>query len=194
MMAEWTITGLTYDKEKAGRTFDSNNRQVIWQVLSSAQCDSFNCFMASEVNLSMEGPLIWEKSLQTFLDVEEKEAPEGRNKRSIVASALSGLEVLRLLNAEAFLRLSRTEVGNKTEDQLGYLESRGLVKKSGSAYEIPLFSAYLLARNLSDFNQLARKCVRIISYGDKDNLSPVIYDIELKKESLRLFHLFSRKS
>lgn len=187
MMAEWTITGLTYDKEKAGRTFDSNNRQVICQVLSSAQCDGFNCFMASEVNLSMEGPLIWEKSPQTFLDAEEKEDPEGRNERSIVASVLSGLEVLRLLNAEAILRLSRTEVGNKTEDQLGHLESRGLVKKSGSAYEIPLYSAYLFARNLSKFNQLARKCVRIVSYGHNDNLSPVSSDIEFKEGIVEAF-------
>lgn len=92
---------------KAERTLDNNNRQASCSVLFSAQCASFNYFMASEVNLSMEGPLIWEKSPRSFIDVEEKEAPEGRNERSIVASALSGLEVLRLLNTEAYVRLSR---------------------------------------------------------------------------------------
>lgn len=107
MSAEWTITGLTYDREKAERTLDNNNRQASCSVLFFAQCASFNYFMASEVNLSMEGPLIWEKSPRSFIDVEEKEAPEGRNERSIVASALSGLEVLRLLNTEAYVRLSR---------------------------------------------------------------------------------------
>lgn len=187
MTAEWTITGLTYDKEKAGRTFDSNNRQASCSVLSSAQCASFSCFMASQVNLSMEGPLIWGKSPQTFLDAEEKGTPEGRNECSIVASAMSGSEVLELLNADAYLRLSRVEIADNKEDQLRYLEKLDLIKKSGSTYEIPLFSAYLLARNLSDFNQLARKCVRIISYGDNDNLSPVIYDIEFKEGIVEAF-------
>lgn len=97
------------------------------------------------------------KSPRSFIDVEEKEAPEGRNERSIVASALSGLEVLRLLNTEAYVRLSRMEIADNKEDQLRYLEKFGLIKKSGSAYELPLFSAYLLARNLSDFNQLAKR-------------------------------------
>ena len=187
MRAEWIITGLTYDGDKAERIVDGSNPQVSCPVLFSAQCASFSCFMASEVNLSTEGPLIWEKSPRSFIDAEEKEAPEGRKECSIVASALSSSEVLRLLNTEAFLRLSRTEIGNNTEDQLGYLESRGVVKKSGSTYEIPLFSAYLLARNLSDFNQLARKCVRIVSYGDNDNLSPVSCDIEFTEGIVEAF-------
>ncbi|WP_293704320.1 ATP-binding protein [uncultured Parasutterella sp.] len=187
MRAEWTITGLTYDKEKAGRTFDSNNRQVICQVLSPAQCDGFNCFMASEVNLSMEGPLIWEKSPRSFVDAEEKEAPQGRNERSIVASALSGSEVLEILNTEAYFRLSRMEIADNKEDQLRYLEKLDLIKKSGSTYEIPLFSAYLLARNLSDFDRLAGKRVRIVSYGGNDNLSPAICDIEFKEGIVEAF-------
>ena len=187
MSAEWTITGLTYDREKAERTLDNNNRQASCSVLFSAQCASFNYFMASEVNLSMEGPLIWEKSPRSFIDVEEKEAPEGRNERSIVASALSGLEVLRLLNTEAYVRLSRMEIADNKEEQLRYLEKFGLIKKSGSAYELPLFSAYLLARNLSDFNQLAKKRVRIVSYGGNDNLSPAICDIEFKEGIVEAF-------
>lgn len=129
----------------------------------------------------MEGPLIWEKSPPTFLDAEEKEAPEGGNERTIVASALSGPEVLELLNTEAYLRLSRKEIANNKVDQLRDLEKLDLIKKSGSTYEIPLFSAYLLARNISDFSQLARKCVRIVSYGGNDNLSPVICDIDFKE-------------
>ena len=50
MSAEWTITGLTYDREKAERTLDNNNRQASCSVLFSAQCASFNYFMASEDN------------------------------------------------------------------------------------------------------------------------------------------------
>lgn len=46
MSAEWTITGLTYDREKAERTLDNNNRQASCSVLFSAQCASFNYFMA----------------------------------------------------------------------------------------------------------------------------------------------------
>ena len=41
MSAEWTITGLTYDREKAERTLDNNNRQASCSVLFSAQCASF---------------------------------------------------------------------------------------------------------------------------------------------------------
>lgn len=37
MSAEWTITGLTYDREKAERTLDNNNRQASCSVLFSAQ-------------------------------------------------------------------------------------------------------------------------------------------------------------
>lgn len=186
-MAEWTITGLTYDRDKAERKVDGSDPQVSSPVLFSAQCASFSCFMASEVNLSMEVPLIWEKSPQSFLDTEEKDAREGRNELSIVASALSGSEVLELLNTEAYLRLSRNEIANNKVDQLLYLEKLGLIKKSGSAYELPLFSAYLLARNISDFNKLARKRVRIVSYGGNDNLSPVICDIEFKEGIVKAF-------
>ena len=187
MGAKWTITGLTYVTEKAERTFDGNNRQASCSVLSSAQCASFNCFMASEDNLSMEGRLIWEKSSRLFIDVEEKEAPEGRNERSIVASALSGSEVLELLNTEASIRLSRMEIADNKEDQLRYLEKLSLIKKSGSTYEIPLFSAYLLARNLSDFDRLAGKRVRIVSYDSNDNLCTVICDKEFKDGIVEAF-------
>lgn len=187
MSVEWTITGLTYVTEKAERTFDGNNRQASCSVLSSAQCASFNCFMASEDNLSMEGRLIWEKSSRLFIDVEEKEAPEGRNERSIVASALSGSEVLELLNTEAYIRLSRMEIADNKEDQLRYLEKLSLIKKSGSTYEIPLFSAYLLARNLSDFDRLAGKRVRIVSYDSNDNLCTVICDKEFKDGIVEAF-------
>lgn len=180
MSAEWTITGLTYDRNKVERRVDGNNRQVRCPVLFSAQCASFNCFMASEVNLSMEGRLIWEKSPRSFIDAEEKETQKGRNEHSIVASALTDSEVLELLNTEAYIKLSRMEIADNKEDQLRYLEKLNLIKKSGSTYEIPLFSAYLLARNISDFSQLARKRVRIVSYGGNDNLSPVICDIEFK--------------
>ena len=187
MSVEWTITGLTYVTEKAERTFDGNNRQASCSVLSSAQCASFNCFMASEDNLSMEGRLIWEKSSRLFIDVEEKEAPEGRNERSIVASALSGSEVLELLNTEAYIRLSRMEIADNKEDQLRYLEKLGLIKKAGSTYQIPLFSVYLLARNLSDFNRLAGKRVRIVSYDSNDNLCTVICDKEFKDGIVEAF-------
>ncbi len=155
--------------------------------MSSTQCASFSCFSASDIDLSTERPLIWDKSPQSFLDAEEKDALKGENECFIVASALSSSEVLELLNTEEYLRLSRTEIGNNAEDQLGYLESRGLIKKSGSAYEIPFFSAYLLARNISDFNQLAGKQVRIISYDGNDNLSPVICDKEFKEGIVEAF-------
>lgn len=38
MSAEWTITGLTYDRDKAERRVDGNNPQVSCPVLFSAQC------------------------------------------------------------------------------------------------------------------------------------------------------------
>lgn len=187
MRAEWTITGLTYDRDKAKRIVDGSNHKVSNSVLFSAQCASFNCFMTSDFNRSTERPLIREKSPRSFIDAEEKETQKGRNEHSIVASALSGPEVLELLNAEAYLRLSRMEMADKKEDQLRYLEKLGLFKKSGSTYEIPLFSAYLLARNISDFNKLARKRVRIVSYGGNDNLSPVICDKEFKEGIVEAF-------
>ena len=66
MSAEWTITGLTYDRDKAERRVDGNNPQVSCPVLFSAQCASFSCFMTSDINPSMERSLIWEKSPQLF--------------------------------------------------------------------------------------------------------------------------------
>jgi len=50
MSAEWTITGLTYDRDKAERRVDGNNPQVSCPVLFSAQCASFSCFMTSDIN------------------------------------------------------------------------------------------------------------------------------------------------
>ncbi len=193
MSAEWTITGLTYDRDKAERRVDGNNPQVSCPVLFPAQCASFSCFMTSDINPSMERSLIWEKSPQSFLDTEEKEAPDGRNERSIVASALSGPEVLELLNAESYLRLSRMEIADNKEEQLRYLEKLGLIKKAGSTYQIPLFSVYLLARNLSDFNRLAGKRVRIVSYGGNDNLAPVVFDKEFKEGIVEAFKSIYRE-
>lgn len=187
MSAEWTITGLTYVGEKAERTFDSNNREESCSVLFSAHCASFSCFMTSDFNPTIEMHLIWEKSPQSFLDAEEKDALKGGNERLIVASALSGSEVLELLNTEAYIRLSRMEIADNKEDQLRYLEKLNLIKKSGSTYEIPLFSAYLLARNLSDFDRLAGKRVRIASYDGNDNLSTVICDKEFKDGIVEAF-------
>ena len=113
--------------------------------------------------------------------------------RSIVASALSGPEVLELLNAESYLRLSRMEIADNKEEQLRYLEKLGLIKKAGSTYQIPLFSVYLLARNLSDFNRLAGKRVRIVSYGGNDNLAPVVFDKEFKEGIVEAFKSIYRE-
>lgn len=54
MGAKWTITGLTYDRDKAERRVDGNNPQVSCPVLFSAQCASFTCFMTSDINPSQE--------------------------------------------------------------------------------------------------------------------------------------------
>ena len=77
MGAKWTITGLTYDRDKAERRVDGNNPQVSCPVLFSAQCASFTCFMTSDINPSMERSLtvsythlLLLKSLIAYLSLE----------------------------------------------------------------------------------------------------------------------------
>lgn len=77
------------------------------------------------------------------------------------------------------------EIADNKEEQLRYLEKLGLIKKAGSTYQIPLFSVYLLARNLSDFNRLAGKQGSVVSYGGNDNLALLFLTKSSKKESSR---------
>lgn len=112
---------------------------------------------------------------------------------TIVASELSGPEVLALLNIGQYCRLSNLEIGKDARDILSHLEKHKLIKKSGMNYEVPLSTAYLLASNLSEFPQLESKYVRIISYDGNNNLSPAISDEEIHEGVAEAFQLVYQK-
>lgn len=78
-------------------------------------------------------------------------------------------------------------------DVIAHLEKHGFIRKSGVSYDIPLYTAYLLAHNLKDFPQLENHYIRLISYDGNNNLCPAISDEEIYEGAIEAFQKLYQK-
>jgi predicted HTH transcriptional regulator len=86
----------------------------------------------------------------------------------IAAQRLSGDEVLQVLAFPSYFDLLRVPLPSDRAGTLSALEADGLVQRSeGAAWSITNLGATLIAKELTRFDGLRRKIVRIVQYAGK---------------------------
>lgn len=104
------------------------------------------------------GSLLLNSKIQTFEEL-------------YAGNLLSRQEVIHELEYRTILLLLKKPLGQNNEEILAWLESeKMIVKVNGAGYYISNFGALVAAYNLSDFESLARKAVRVIKYRGKNKL------------------------
>lgn len=80
-------------------------------------------------------------------------------------------EVFELLDVDALFRLLNKPVPNDLDSRLDELLANRLLRDcADGTFEIPRFSALLLAKSLNDFPTLARKAIRVVQYDGNDRV------------------------
>lgn len=94
-------------------------------------------------------------------------------ERQIAMKDVSGDKVLKLLDFSKYFDLTHQPF---PENQAGILEklcADNLIFKNAGLWHISNLGAILFAKNLADFDHLAKKAVRIIRYKDNDKFSTI---------------------
>lgn len=87
---------------------------------------------------------------------------------------MSAREVLHLIDYRSLFELSSNPAPTSDDETVRYLESNGLIRNAGAAgYCITRLGALTAAARLDDFEQIARKAVRIIRYKGRNKVDTV---------------------
>lgn len=92
-------------------------------------------------------------------------------EKRIALSAVSPDAVLSLLDYDAYFRLTGQPLPDTKRGILDRLCQDKLARVAGDLYDITNFGAILFARDLSRFEALGRKAVRVIDYQGNDRVS-----------------------
>lgn len=92
-------------------------------------------------------------------------------EKRIALHTASPDEVLSLLDYDAYFRLTKQPLPETKQSILDRLCQDKLAVSSGGSYEITNFGALLFARDLSRFEGLGRKAIRVIDYQGNDRVS-----------------------
>lgn len=79
-------------------------------------------------------------------------------------------DVIQLLDTQAFFELLKLPYPTKREGVLQKLESEKFIKSISGKYQITNLGAILIAKNIDEFDSLARKAVRVIVYQGKNRV------------------------
>lgn len=119
-------------------------------------------------------------------DYPDKEAKIWRNQHQkplesiIVKRDLSVAEVVSLLSAETYFDLMKIPTPQTSQGIIDRFISEKLVVADEQGLAITELGAILFAKNLSDFDNLNRKAMRVIVYKDKNKIETVREQIGLK--------------
>ncbi len=91
-------------------------------------------------------------------------------ERRIALSEVSADEVLSLVDFDAYFRLTQQPLPETKQSILDRLCQDKIAVSLGSSYDVTNFGALLFARELSRFETLARKAVRVIDYQGNDRI------------------------
>ena len=80
-------------------------------------------------------------------------------------------EVFKLLDVDAYLKMLEYPEKSSQEKILSYMKNDFIIEKSISTYNITNLGAYTFAKNLSDFEKLHARAVRVIKYKGKNKLA-----------------------
>ena len=88
----------------------------------------------------------------------------------VAINKLDADDVIRLLDSQSYFDLMKLPYPAQREGVLERFISEGLIHSREGAYEITNLGAVLFAKNLQDFEGLARKAPRVIIYEGKSKL------------------------
>ncbi|MBS0607545.1 MAG: putative DNA binding domain-containing protein [Verrucomicrobia bacterium] len=102
-------------------------------------------------------------------------------ENGLAMNSISGEGILSFIDCPAYFQLMKLSYPETRSIVLERLVSEKLIKKSGDdSYDITNVGAILFAKNLEDFDRLARKTLRIIFYRG-DGRIDTIKEYEMKK-------------
>jgi len=111
---------------------------------------------------------IWNKKTHKLYETEYA-------KRNISAD-----EVIRLLDTQSFFDLLKLPYPTNRASVLEKLESEKFVKSIAGKYHITNLGGLLISKNINEFDQLARKAVRVIVYKGKNRVFTIREQIGIK--------------
>ncbi len=88
----------------------------------------------------------------------------------IVKRGLDVQDIIRLLSAETYFDLMRLPFPQNHTGVIERYLSEKFIVKGELGYDVTKLGALLLAKHLSDFDNLKRKCVRVIVYKGKNKI------------------------
>lgn len=119
-------------------------------------------------------------------EYKEKEAKIWRNTETIsldkkvVKMGLTQSDVIKLLSTETYFDLMKIPYPQNTNGVIQKLISEGIILAKEKTYEITELGAILFAKNLSDFDNLERKSIRVIVYKGKNKIETIREQIGVK--------------
>lgn len=126
-------------------------------------------------------------SITKLLDeFKEKEAKIWRNSESVLLekkvskSGLTQPDIIKLLSTETYFDLIKIPYPQNTNAVVQKLISEGIVLLKDKTYAITELGAILFAKNLSDFDNLDRKAIRVIVYKGKNKIETIREQIGVK--------------
>jgi predicted HTH transcriptional regulator len=94
--------------------------------------------------------------------------------------SLDGQEVVELLDTQAFFELLKLPYPTDRSGVLERLEKERLIDSTGESFAIRRIGALLLAKKLTDFDELARKAPRVVVYSGVSKLETKLDQVGAK--------------
>jgi predicted HTH transcriptional regulator len=116
------------------------------------------------------------RKLDEFPEKEKKiwrKLPEQPFESEIALGGLTDDQVVQLLDCQSYFDLMKLPSPSTRGAMLDKLESEKFIVYSQSRYSITNLGAILFAKNLNDFEELARKAIRIIIYDGKNRIKTI---------------------
>jgi predicted HTH transcriptional regulator len=113
------------------------------------------------------------RKLDDFPEKEKKiwrKQPEQPFESEIAAEGLTPDQVTQVLDCQSYFDLMKLPFPSTREAILAKLKSEKLILFSSGFYNITNLGAVLFAKNLNDFEDLARKAIRVVIYNAKDRI------------------------
>lgn len=99
-----------------------------------------------------------------------RKAPNKPFEVELARSNVSSAEVIKLLDTQAYFDLLKIPYPTTQAAVVDKFRSEGLITKNNTTYDITKLGAILFAKNLEDFEVLARKSIRVIVYKGRNKV------------------------
>lgn len=114
------------------------------------------------------------RSLKDFPEKEKKiwtKAPKQVFEKGIALQVQNAVDVVQLLDTQCYFDLLKIPYPSTRDAVIEKFVSEKLIKPNIGGYAITNLGAILFAKNLSDFDTVKRKAVRVIQYAGKNKIN-----------------------